>query len=163
MSDLATVRMLEDLRRRLERLEALESGAVAVAWTPTFVGGSVAGSFTYARQAGRLAVMGPFVFFWGAVQISAISVAPVGSMFINGLPLVTSNITNLAYPVTFGYVSNVSMSNAASKLRGEIAPNDASIALYEERENTAGVAVTGTDFDDNAAAYVDFSGFYLIG
>jgi len=133
--------------------------SLAGTWTPTFVGSTIAGTFTYSAQLGRYVKLGGFVFFYGHITISAISVAPTGIMSIGGLPFTSAADTNLQGSVTFGMISNFKYTAASLALTGFIGNSGTSITLRESFTNAATVDVPAANFT-NAACNLIFSGFY---
>lgn len=138
----------------------LTAGALANgAWTPSFVGTSTAGTFTYTMQSGFYYLLGNLVFVIGNVQISAISVAPVGTMTIAGLPFASVGTTNNLASVTFGVIGNFNYSASALQLTGDIPISNTIIRLIESFDNTANVAVPAANFT-NANCHLELEGFY---
>lgn len=157
MSD-AELRLLERLRKRLEALEALErprsGGGI---WTPTFQGSGTAGTFTYVTQNGIWRRWGDRIYIEGHVAISAIGVAPTGTMRITGLPFTAAGTINGA--VLFGYISNINYSAAALALTGSIFATVAYISLLEAFDNASTADVPAANFT-NPNAQLRFVGFY---
>lgn len=88
------VRKLEDMERRLRRVETLESGGGGT-FTPTYFGSSVAGSTTYAGvRYGYYIVSGGVCHIWLRVGWSATTATGVG--LVGGLPLVAAADAEIA-------------------------------------------------------------------
>ena len=60
-------RAIREIADDLERLRKADVGGVAVAYTPTYVGGTTAGATTYTLQQGSYVRLGPVVIATGAV------------------------------------------------------------------------------------------------
>lgn len=56
-------------------------------FTPSLVGSTIAGTFTYTTRNGNYVRVGNMVFVSGHIGISAITVAPTGNLQLGGLPL----------------------------------------------------------------------------
>lgn len=83
-------RDLLDIKRRLSRLESADKSAVTewTAFTPTYIGTTVAGTFTYSSRIGYYAVVDNIVHIAIYIAISAVTVAATGNGRITGLPFV---------------------------------------------------------------------------
>lgn len=93
MTDRDLMTMLRDQGRRIGQIEVIERPQTdSGTWTPVLAGSGTAGTFTYAIQAGAYTRIGDVVFFRCRVQISAITVAPVGNLQITGLPIAAVTI-----------------------------------------------------------------------
>lgn len=155
-----------DLERRLLAIERFmreirgDRGATEPAtWTPTLLGTSTAGSFTYTVQVGYYVRIGDIVLIQGDVAISAIGVAPVGTMRIGGLPVAAANISNLFGTIHFGYIDNINFAASALMLTGVFNPNTTEIRLVEVFDNSGAVDMPAANFT-NANARLIFSGHY---
>lgn len=83
------VRRLLDLEKRVGRVEVTEVPIVQTGtWTPALVGTITPGAFTYdaANTKGEYTRISNRVLFQGWVRFTAIGTAPVGSIYISGLP-----------------------------------------------------------------------------
>ncbi len=162
MSDIIAInRRLDEIEGLLERLRKVDTGGQPLTWTPTYVGSSTAGVFTYTIQAGYYTRIGRYVFIQARVTISAIGTPPVGTMTINGLPIAPSASGNSHHSVAFGFINQFNYTAAAIELVGRIPPSDPRIILAESFDNAALVAVPAANFT-NVACDLSFSGFYLI-
>jgi len=151
------------------RLQALElkarsigSGAPSpeTSWTPFFFGdGGTAGTFTYASQVGRYTRMGQLCFIHGVVAISAITVAPTGTMYIAGIPFDAAATINSG--VAFTYISNFNYAAGALQLTGAIVASGNTIKLFESFDNAIAVAVPAANFT-NASCNIQFFGMYQV-
>ena len=130
-------------------------------WTPAWTGTSTAGVFTYTTQAGFYIRIGPLVFFWANIHISAISTPPVGNMTITGLPVTSSATAQNFGQVFLGYISNFNFTAAALSLTGYIALGTKTINLFETFDNIINVSIPAANFT-NAACQVLISGFYPV-
>lgn len=86
MSDITLQQQIRGLAAQLERLRKTDVPGVPGTWTPSLVGSTIAGTFTYTVQAGTYTRLADTLLFRCRVQISAIAVAPTGNLQINGLP-----------------------------------------------------------------------------
>jgi hypothetical protein len=131
-------------------------------WSPTFKGGTVAGSFTYAGggSTGWYMKIGGFVYFSGRCAITAIVSAPTGSMTIEGLPFNCD--ATYGNGVFFHTVSNFKYATSSLGLFGTINAGTNFINLRESFTNAGFVSVPGSNFT-NASCDIRFSGFYLTG
>ena len=126
-------------------------------WTPTIVGGSVAGSTTYVAQNGYYVRIGSLVFVQGLINISAAT--GTGDATIGGLPFTVKNQTN-GYPAGAIYLSGSAgwtfpAGRTYLTLIGLINTLTASIG-------TSGTAVGGTNLQmANASAQFYFSLCYI--
>ena len=71
MSDMGLWRAQRTTESDLERLRKADVGGVVVAYTPTYLGSTVAGATTYTLQAGFYTRVGNLVTCWGAVVWTA--------------------------------------------------------------------------------------------
>lgn len=171
----ALQRQLDDLNMRMRLLELGERPNQATdtqanvtfaeiltsltgSFTPTYVGTTIAGTFTYTTQLGYYVKLGGLVFITGRVVISAISVAPTGNMTIGGLPF-TCNAAGYRYAFSFSQINQFNYTNTAFQLVGRVNASNTVIVLEESFDNAAGVAVPAANFT-NAACDLGFSGFY---
>ena len=93
------------LAQRVKNLDA-QSGLTYQygTWVPAFTGTTIAGTFTYtATRYGYWTLIGNTVHLAGRVQISAITVAPTGSMSITGVPFAP---TAVAWAGTIAFSQN---------------------------------------------------------
>lgn len=153
--------------RRLQALErrAREIGygvpTPSMPWTPFFFGdGGVGGTFTYSSQAGRYRRIGDICIVNGMVAISAIAVAPTGSMHIAGLPF-TAASSGVNSGASFTFIYNFNYSVNAMDLSGVILSAGNTIALYESFDNAAAVAVPAANFT-NVNCNLQFFGMYQV-
>lgn len=150
-----------NLRTRIEHLERIEKPFyVTGTWTPTFIGSTGAGTYTYTAQVGYYTRVGRMVFVFGHIAISAITGAPTGVMRISGLPLTSANIANLSGIVQVN-ASNFNYSAGALDLIGYIPPNTTYIQLAETFDNIAAVDAPAGNFT-NANVALTFAGQYQV-
>ena len=90
----------------------ISSGTLAAArftetgtWTPVFAGSGTAGSFTYTAQVGHYTKIGNVVVAQFRVTISAISVAAVGYLYIQGLPENAYEYPGAVFSLSAGFTS----------------------------------------------------------
>ena len=97
-------------------------------WTPTIVGGTVAGAGTYTTQVGRYTKIGRDVTITGRVTWTAHT--GTGTMRIGGLPFTSMNVAGVLPAVTFGYINNV-VYTAANTPMGYVNANTTQIILVQ--------------------------------
>lgn len=149
------------LERRIATLERWRLTLTTPgSWTPTFVGSGTAGTFTYAAQEGAYSRLGALVFVRARVAISAISVAPVGTMSIGGLPFTVGATQNSG--VMFSTISQFNYSAGALQLLGSFSGGATTISLRESFDNAAQVNVPAANFT-NVDCDLRFSAFYRAG
>lgn len=72
MSDARDIwRAIQRIGDDLERLRKADAGAVTVAYTPTYIGGTTPGATTYSFQSGTYALFGPIVVVTGQIVWTA--------------------------------------------------------------------------------------------
>lgn len=161
-------RQRRDTARQLDQLRVIERpGApgqttfyATGTWTPTFRGSTIAGTFTYTGQVGSYTRIGNQVFVHAYVQISAISVAPTGSMVIAGLPFtVVNNVQD--YSLAIGFMDNINTSTNIVQLTALARVNTTDIWLGESFDNAAWARFPATNFT-NALAGIEVSGSYQV-
>jgi hypothetical protein len=126
-------------------------------FTPIFVGSTDAGSYTYALQVGRYERIGRTIHLRGAMTISAINIAPSGTMRIGGLPFVAAQHGG----VSFTQIRNFNYATGALQLVGYIAAGRDYITLLETVDNTAGVDTPAANFT-NPSCQLWFVGSYEV-
>lgn len=171
--------LLDILRKNEQRLSITESKEVPGGipgftsfydtglWTPTLVGLTIAGTFTYtALTAGNYTRIGNMVMIWGRIQLTAVAVAPTGNLSIQGLPFTpasgqangTAGLINFAYWSTFGLGGG-----AFTHLGGWIQSGTARIDLLRAKnDGTAGAFLTGAVAAVAANTDMLFSGQYQV-
>lgn len=158
----AEIQSIISQRRRIAALESQEKTIyVKNTWTPTFVGSTGAGTYTYTIQVGYWTRVGQLIFVRGRIGISAITGAPTGNMRIAGLPLNAVNIANLYGGVSWSDISNFNYSAGALALTGYISPNTNFIALSESFDNLPSVNAPAANFT-NANIILTFRGEYQV-
>lgn len=160
MSDLDTTRQILDLQRRIGVLETVERIASSSGtWTPVFSGSGTAGTFTYTTQRGDYRRIGDLIYVSGRVTISAIAVAPTGTMRITGLPFTSFNVSGVFGVVAFGLTNQFNYAAASLGLQGIISPNTSLIDLWETFDNAASAQAPAANFT-NVNCDLIFSGWY---
>lgn len=147
-------RAQRDTLRRLEQTQVKEVPGAAGqstfyasgAFTPFFEGTTIAGTFTYAVQQGRYARIGSRVLFEFDIAITAIAVAPTGSMIITGLPIVSG--ASVGYgPVTLGFISNIILPASKTQITALVPPGGLNrINLYTFQTNAGGALYPAASF-----------------
>lgn len=160
MNDVALVRELDNLRRRLALLEGLESAVpVSGTWTPAYTGTGTAGTFTYSLQQGAYTLIGNLVYISARVTITAIGTPPTGSMRISGLPFTC--VATYEHGVTFGIISQLKFTAGAVELTGLVRASSTVISLYETFDNATNALYPAANFT-NAACDIAFSAVYRV-
>lgn len=156
-----------DILRRLAAIEQQLRQPIEIpqydigTWTPTFVGTSTAGAYTYTKQIGNWTRIGDRLIFNGCVAISAIGTPPVGNMTITGLPFASSSADRTHGGIWFVYVANFNYAANSLALLGRIVPGTTVITLAEVFDNAAMVAAPAANFT-NASCDLIFNGMYLL-
>ena len=154
------LQMILALRADLDELRDQESATPkSGTWTPTFLGTSTAGVFTYNVQSGAYSLIGKIVYFTGRARITAIGTPPVGNMQMGGLPFTCES--GFFHPVTFGIVGQFNYSASSIGLTGFVNVSDTTITLRETFDNIADVNVPAANFT-NVACDILVSGVYRI-
>lgn len=85
------LRMLRENDARLRQTEVKEVPIVTKGtFAPTFVGSTIAGTFTYTTQNGNYTRLGNVVHVQAHIVISVITVAPTGNLQLGGLPFTSA-------------------------------------------------------------------------
>lgn len=111
-------------------------------WTPTIVGGTVAGTGTYTVQVGRYTKIGRDVTITGRVTWTAHT--GTGVMRIGGLPFTSMNVANIFFAVNFGYINNV-VYTAANSPMGYVNTNSKQILLFQMPSGGGAMAAVNMD------------------
>lgn len=157
MSD-TLAREIANLKQRLAELETRPRiGSQRGTFTPTFAGTGTAGTFTYATQNGEYRRLGDQVWVWIDVAISAISVAPTGTMRIAGLPFATGGAI---IPPFYGYSSSLVYPAGALEMSFQLVTGTAIDIIYT-RDNLGVVAYPAASFT-NTGTRVRLAGTYLV-
>ena len=144
-------RQIRDILDKLERWEKTDIGAVPVAYTPTYVGGSSAGVTTYSVQVGYYWRFGLMIFFQGRVQWTAAT--GTGDARIS-LPATASSTTNL---FGSGSLDTTTVTFAAGTPQMLIQPAADYFLMRSPATNAASTVV-----QVEAAGIVNFAGFFAI-
>jgi hypothetical protein len=120
-------------------------------YTPTYVGGTSAGSTTYTSQTGVYRQVGDMVFFSAKVVWTAAS--GTGNARVS-LPSTAANVSNQEFAVS---VYHTSVTFANGSVVGRIQPNTAYIEFLSPATNAAGTAIAV-----EAAGTIVVSGLYLV-
>ena len=149
-----------DLLVRVAALEAYVTYPTTGTWTPTFVGSTTAGVFTYTTQSG-VYTRGPasLVYIAARIVISAIGTPPAGDMRIGGLPFTCE--AGYYHAVNFGFISNINYTAAALQLTGLVDVGNTYISLYESFDNSGALSYPAVNFT-NVAADLIFSAVYRV-
>jgi hypothetical protein len=132
-------------------------------FTPTLVGSGTAGTFTYTANANLVewSRIGNRVFFNGRVNISAIGVAPVGNMSINGWPFAAVADTNMA--IAGGAAMIIWVANIVAgytEVAGQFANGSSAMTLTESGDNLGVATLQGGEII--ATSQFRFHGHYRV-
>lgn len=147
-------RKIDQILRRLDDLEAQSKINYAKGtYTPTYVGGTTAGTTTYAAngQVGEYTRIGRLVYFTGRVEWTAAT--GTGDARIS-IPFTASARTNLNWVVALG-INNVTYAQNAPV--GFINP---STAYFDIRSPITNAGATRSQVE--AAGIVNFTGFFSV-
>jgi hypothetical protein len=171
----AMLKMLYEDHKRLSRTETREvPGAIpgftsfydTGVFTPTFVGSTIAGTFTYdaANTGGIWSRIGNQVFVEGRVRITAIAVAPTGNLQIGGLPITSATTgRNIAGALTFGAWTGITLTGARTMLAAVIVDTVLLANLFESGSNIAVNVTQGAALVlVGGIADIRFSGNYTV-
>lgn len=86
-------------------------------FTPTFRGSTTTGEFAYASQIGNYTKIGNVVTCIIKIQISSVTTAADGDLYIAGLPFATKDVTGQIYSGSIGYTGGFSSTNGPSTIR----------------------------------------------
>lgn len=152
---LITDRELEGVLRRLRLLER-RAGLVEVieklryvtgSWVPTLIGLTTAGTLTYdaANTKAEYTRIGNRVLVNGRVRFTAITVAPVGTMVITGLPFTAATTGfNMAGGASFP-VWTVDLPAGYTFVSGFVPDSGTNLQLERSGDNVASAAVAGAE------------------
>lgn len=162
------LRRLQDFERRLGRVEVTEVPIVQTGtWTPTLVGATTPGTFTYdvTNTKGEYTRIGNRVLFQGWVRFTAIGTAPVGSMYISGLPAaVTPGTTGFNVPGGAWFmVYTLDLPAGYSQVTGQFVDASTNLVLLRNGDNVAPANVAGGEVVlIGGAGDFRFAGMYRI-
>jgi hypothetical protein len=155
------VKRVKTLERHVARLERREQPLQAVGtFTPTFIGTTIAGTFTYVAQRGVYRRIGDVVLYSAQCAINAIGTTPTGTIRMSGLPFECANINGTNYPGAIGINSNVDYGTSWLELTAVVTPGTSQIYLYRVVDNTAAAEFPASQFT-NASANLIVGGWYV--
>ena len=125
-------------------------------FTPTLKGDSTAGTFTYTAQIGLYQKNGNFVKVVGTIATSGRPVAPVGGMFVDGLPFLADGT---GYEVVLSYINFASYPAGTLTCSGYIGDNSGKLILMA---NTTGTPAGMSAANVGTTPVFHFSAFYKI-
>jgi len=121
-------------------------------WTPTIVGSTTAGAFTYNIQEGKYTKVGNSVSVNCAIYVTATATSPVGNVNIYGLPFTIGN----QFPsFTIGWSQFITFADQLGAYGG-----GTQITLRNMLSAGSGANVSGADF--GSAFYIFVSGTYQV-
>lgn len=127
------------------------------AWTPVLKGTGTAGTFTYAIQTGRYHKIGSLVIAHGEIQITAISVAPTGSMRVGGLPFTVLN-SNAVGSVAIAMLYQYNTAATTLFVSAETLNNTTDVVFWENADSANSTQATAAGI--NATFIVNFTAIY---
>lgn len=143
---------IADLKRRIKELEGRESAEYSTGtYTPTYLGGTTAGTTTYTTQAGFYVRIGKVVFFTATVVWTAAT--GTGNAQVS-LPFTAENGTNEAWSA---YARSINVTFANGSIEGQITGNTNFVFFLSPATNAA-----GTNVAVEAAGNLIVSGFYFV-
>jgi hypothetical protein len=161
-------RKIQRLQQRIGRVEPKEPGGIYAVgtWTPTLVGSTIAGTFTYnAVTAGSYTRIGNMVFLRGRITITVVTVAPTGNLSVRGLPFTAATITNgTPGAITPAYWGIVNIGGGAKVYLGGWIQNGATQIDLTVSDSAGGGAVflTGAVAGIAAGSDIPFVGQYQV-
>jgi hypothetical protein len=131
-----------------ELLDDYEKGT----WTPTIVGYTTSGAFTYDVQEGTYTKVGDLVTVASAIHVTATAISPVGDVSIYGLPFTIGN----QFPsFTIGWSQFITFADQLGAYGA-----GTSINLRNMLSGGSGALVSGADF--GSSFYLFISGSYYV-
>lgn len=125
-------------------------------FTPTLVGSGTAGTFTYTTRTGAYCRIGQLVQCSIVILLSAMAVAPVGTMTITGLPF-TSDSSYGTQGVTVNQWGNVTLGGGYTQLGGYIGASSTVITLTESGSGVAAVGLPAGGIAANSELILNFT------
>jgi hypothetical protein len=119
-------------------------------WTPTVVGSTTAGAFTYSVQEGTYTKVGDLVTVNSAIYVTATATSPVGSVSIHGLPF---SVGTQFPSFTIGWSQFITFADQLGAYGG-----GTQITLRNLSSGGSGAHVSGADF--GSSFYLFISGSY---
>ncbi len=125
-------------------------------WVPKLEGTTVAGSHTYAIQAGRFVRLGPLVWVVGAINLSNFDPSTSGFIRLTGLPHVVSSIVGLSSTMAVGNFRNIDLNVSAGYYFPiiEAQQGDSHCTISESGDGVSPSALTEADFSSASALRV---------
>jgi hypothetical protein len=130
------------------KLEDYEEGT----WTPTIVGSTTAGAFTYSVNQGTYTKVGDLVTVNSAIYVTATATSPVGNVSIYGLPF---SISTQFPSFTVGWSQFITFADQLGAYGG-----GTQITLRNMLSGDSGSFVSGADF--GSSFYLFISGSYHV-
>ena len=125
-------------------------------WTPSITFGTSSDA-TYTTQVARATKIGNRVFFNGQITFSNKGTG-TGAAVIRGLPYTSTNVSNLAAPVTI-VMGAVILGTASGYYTpfGYVTVNAATVDLYQQGNNNGVVTIDSTAFANNSTVQMNGS------
>lgn len=141
------------------RLEQPQGFPEYFTWTPNFIGSTSAGTIVYDAQVGFFRRLGSLVFVQGDIDVSALTVAPTGSLQIGELPFNVKNVSRIYGSLTIAYLNDFDFPAGALWMTGIVNPNTTRIAMYTTPDNAANATFSASGL--KATSRMIFSGWYI--
>lgn len=160
------LRRLRAIEERVGRTEVQERGYYeAGSFTPTLVGSTTPGTFTYTAGVNLVEWTrdGNRVLFNGRLSISAITVAPVGNMSIDGWPFAAVADATLVVAGAADVAWQTNLATAHTQLSGQFSNGSSGMLLIKSGDALTRGPVQGGDIAIvGALAEFRFGGGYRV-
>jgi hypothetical protein len=167
VSDEQTARAIRDMQNRLDQLESLSKlNYNKGTWTPALVGTTIAGTFTYdaTSTSGEWTRIGNRIHLNGRVRITAITVAPTGTLTITGLPFTSAApVFNIPGGAVFTGWQGITLPAGYTQIALRLLASATIFTITRTGSNVAQVGCQGGEFVlVGGLANFDFFGEYRI-
>jgi hypothetical protein len=129
-------------------------------WTPVLKGSGTAGTQTYSVQAGRYIRIGNIVMISGRVALTAKDGTTAGTLEIDGLPFVPSNISGLAPAFAVGNLGGLTLDAGYTQVGGVGLVNTTTVLLQEYGSTKSASSLTEAAL--SATTSIEINGVYRI-
>jgi hypothetical protein len=132
-------------------------------FTPTIVGSTTPGTFTYSVNAAQYTRIGDRVMFNGRIAVTATAVAPVGSVTINGFPFTSGANSSNGNILGAAWITspNINFTAGYTQINGIIIGATNTMRIYETGDNVAtNNVLQGAQF--GATFDIFFVGWYKV-
>lgn len=152
-------RELSGLRRRLERMERQEGGAVSSAWSPTLTGSLTAGSLTTTAVGVYVRGAGGVVTVSGYVAVDTFTSAPTGDLRIGGFPFTVVATTSAFQALSIAQYSRINLAANVVQIGLRLEPGATYGILIEAYDDLDVTVVPGSAI--RAGSIIIFGGSYI--